>query len=614
MNTTHRLNRKTLMARAAQIALAALLCLSVLPVFPVRAQSAAPTAVEITSLAPNPAYIEQPVTVSVRATSAAGVPRGRVEVRTGQDRVCTITLNTAGEGSCTLSFEQAGAIRLKAFYLGTDAFLPSASAEKELAVMDRFIPVIEITDEPDPSVAGRPFDVRVQVSAVDGPLATGPVSVWLSAEKCSEPPAVLPPDSCEISLSGGTGSCTLTPQTPVDGYICAAYEGSAAYLSGVAEGEPHLVSASNTFVFLTRLDPEPSLLGEQVWAYFEVESPDGEPAASDRVTVTSGGLSCTATVGEGRCALVFNTPHLHQVTASYHGGTYQPAGSDEPVALESATSRPYTHRVNAPPTSIRLSATGLSVFTAVGERVATITATDPNPDETIQFSLVNGQGSDHNAFFLVEGDQLILARSVSGQGNSLKIRLRATDEAGLTYEQSFTLFLNGEAVLPDTGFPAGRVTQLPLQPKEKAYQQLNEVVLEIPSLGVSAPITGVPNLELTWDATWLSNQVGWLHGTAFPGWEGNSALAAHSTLASGLPGPFARLRELRKGDQIWVRAFGETHIYEVRSVTLASPEKSDVLRHEDSAWLTLVTCQSYDEETGTYRWRLVVRAERVDIR
>lgn len=33
-----------------------------------------------------------------------------------------------------------------------------------------------------------------------------------------------------------------------------------------------------------------------------------------------------------------------------------------------------------------------------------------------------------------------------------------------------------------------------------------------------------------------------------------------------------------------------------------------VLKHEEKPWLTLVTCKDYDEKSGTYRNRVVVRA------
>jgi hypothetical protein len=33
-----------------------------------------------------------------------------------------------------------------------------------------------------------------------------------------------------------------------------------------------------------------------------------------------------------------------------------------------------------------------------------------------------------------------------------------------------------------------------------------------------------------------------------------------------------------------------------------------VLRHEELSWVTLITCQSYDEWNNAFRWRRVVRA------
>ena len=45
--------------------------------------------------------------------------------------------------------------------------------------------------------------------------------------------------------------------------------------------------------------------------------------------------------------------------------------------------------------------------------------------------------------------------------------------------------------LPATGFAPGMVTQLPAQPEALAYSQMEDVFIEIPSLGVRLPIVGV---------------------------------------------------------------------------------------------------------------------------
>lgn len=83
-------------------------------------------------------------------------------------------------------------------------------------------------------------------------------------------------------------------------------------------------------------------------------------------------------------------------------------------------------------------------------------------------------------------------------------------------DYTFTFTVSAAAArLPSTGFPQGRISRLPLQPAEKAYAA-TELILEIPSLGVKAPIVGVLKSGDTWDVSWLGTSVGWLEGSAFP--------------------------------------------------------------------------------------------------
>ena len=115
--------------------------------------------------------------------------------------------------------------------------------------------------------------------------------------------------------------------------------------------------------------------------------------------------------------------------------------------------------------------------------------------------------------------------------------------------------------------------------------------------------------------SWLSNQIGWLEGTAFPTWAGNSVLTGHLVNSSGLPGPFAELHSLRYGDRILVKGWGQSYIYEVRSVKTLSPDDlSWVLSHEEYPWLTLVTCSEYQPWLESYSSRVVVKAVQVGIR
>lgn len=163
-------------------------------------------------------------------------------------------------------------------------------------------------------------------------------------------------------------------------------------------------------------------------------------------------------------------------------------------------------------------------------------------------------------------------------------------------------------LLPATGFAPGRVTPLPEQPVAKTYRSLGNFVLEIPRLGVQAPIVGVPLREDAWDLRWLWDQVGYLEGTAYPTWPGNTVLTAHVYTADGRPGPFFGLDALRWGDRVIIHASGYRYVYEVREVRQAAPDDPSAWQHEVYDWVTLVTCKEYDEARGTYRSRVIVRA------
>lgn len=171
-----------------------------------------------------------------------------------------------------------------------------------------------------------------------------------------------------------------------------------------------------------------------------------------------------------------------------------------------------------------------------------------------------------------------------------------------------------KTLLPQTGFPTGRITNLPNQPLDKTYASFSDLWLEIPSLALSTPIVGVPLTADGWDVTWLGKDAGWLNGTAFPGWAGNSILTAHVWDAYNQPGPFHKLKALKYGDYIKVHAFGQVYIYEVRQSKRIMPDNfTAALKHEEKAWLTLLTCEDYRTLFQTYTYRRMVRAVLVSV-
>lgn len=170
-------------------------------------------------------------------------------------------------------------------------------------------------------------------------------------------------------------------------------------------------------------------------------------------------------------------------------------------------------------------------------------------------------------------------------------------------------------LLPNTGFRHGQVTVLPEQPASKAYAS-TDLVLEIPSLNQKMVIVGVPQTETSWDVSWLGNSAGWLAGSAFPTWDGNTVLTGHVWDALNQPGPFANLKNLKYGDQILIHAFGQTYTYEVREskAVWATTAVSKVFQHEELDWVTLVTCETYNPLNSDYFFRRVVRAVLVSVK
>jgi LPXTG-site transpeptidase (sortase) family protein len=170
------------------------------------------------------------------------------------------------------------------------------------------------------------------------------------------------------------------------------------------------------------------------------------------------------------------------------------------------------------------------------------------------------------------------------------------------------------ALIPVTGFKPNAVTVLPIQPADKAYKPLDNIRIEIPTLGINFPIVGVMLNKDKWDLTWLQNSVGYLEGSAYPGYSGNTVLTAHVTDANNNLGPFSDIKGMHLGDKILIHAYGQIFVYEVQENTKILPSNiSTVFKHEDYNWVTLVTCENYNAKTGLYTYRRMVRAILVSV-
>ena len=208
--------------------------------------------------------------------------------------------------------------------------------------------------------------------------------------------------------------------------------------------------------------------------------------------------------------------------------------------------------------------------------------------------------------YVYEDDNFGQAVGISG--DYVVIGANGMDPGLLLQAGEAFVFQLGLVPLPETGFSPGKLTRLAVQPISKTYQALGDLWLEIPGLGVESPIIGVPQANDGWDVSWLWEQIGYLEGTAFPTWSGNSGLVGHAYLPDGEPGPFASLQQIRNADFVIIHAWGQKYTYQVRSISHVNPSRLDVLNHEDKSWLTLITCDGYNSITEQFQRRLVVRA------
>jgi LPXTG-site transpeptidase (sortase) family protein len=210
------------------------------------------------------------------------------------------------------------------------------------------------------------------------------------------------------------------------------------------------------------------------------------------------------------------------------------------------------------------------------------------------------------ADFIFDNDNF--GRSVDISGDNVIVGANGRDPASLRNAGEAYIYRLSQILLPDTGFPPGRITQLPTMPHAKSYRDLGELWMEIPALNIQMPIVGVPESGSGWDVRWLWDQAGYLHGTAFPTWKGNTGIAAHAYLPNGEAGPFRDLENLAWGDRILIHAWGQEYIYEVRTISQVWPDDLSVLQHEDYDWVTLISCEAFDDQKSQFQQRLIARA------
>lgn len=121
--------------------------------------------------------------------------------------------------------------------------------------------------------------------------------------------------------------------------------------------------------------------------------------------------------------------------------------------------------------------------------------------------------------------------------------------------------------------------------------------LVIPSIQLDTPVVEVSVVDGVWQTA--AYAAGYHRGTARPGTVGNTVISGHKGLDGAV---FARLEELKVGDEIFLQAGPRLYRYVVADKRSVWPQQVEVMAQTSRPILTLITCTAFDTQ------RLVVVA------
>jgi sortase A len=127
--------------------------------------------------------------------------------------------------------------------------------------------------------------------------------------------------------------------------------------------------------------------------------------------------------------------------------------------------------------------------------------------------------------------------------------------------------------------------------------------IAIPALELDAVVREVFVVDGAWQVA--AYAVGYHHGSALPGADGNTVMAGHAGLRGAV---FRYLGRLQPGDEIRIDTGGWRYTYVVREQLQVWPTQVEVMAPTPTPVLTLITCTNWDTQ------RLIVIADLVDAR
>ena len=136
----------------------------------------------------------------------------------------------------------------------------------------------------------------------------------------------------------------------------------------------------------------------------------------------------------------------YQITTKVKLNSVVDFAIDPKDANDGVDTTSFTAQINAlnqTPTNLTLSNSNVAENQAIGTVIGNFTTTDPDTGDTFTYNLVTGTGSTDNAFFTITGNQLKTNAVFDFETkNSYSIRVKTTDQSGLSYQKQLTIGIN----------------------------------------------------------------------------------------------------------------------------------------------------------------------------
>jgi hypothetical protein len=273
---------------------------------------AAPTRTTLTASA-NPAFVNQPVTLSAIITGSGGTLSGTVAFFDGTTSLGSANVNASGTASLAVAFSTAGIHALEALYYGNAYFASSTSAEfNENVILNPTTASVQAAPNPGTAFGKITFTAAV-TSATSSTPPPGTVIFAVNGAQVGS-----------ASLQAGTATLATSNLAAGTYLVTAIYGGSAAFDASTSQqftevvnprpsttaiassGSPSVLSTAVTFTATVSCASGPSSSGT-------VQFFDGTSAIGPAVPLSSAAVATYTT-----SALALGT---HSITALYSGDT-----------------------------------------------------------------------------------------------------------------------------------------------------------------------------------------------------------------------------------------------------------------------------------------------------